>query len=141
VSSELRLYRDVIGTRVWLIESYRPSYLQAWVLSGTRVTSITVRRGIALHLVNSVNSRSEEMPDAYENINMAMRSLLTASVIADNEDSYFQFNGNARTAVPRARLHPKCARKRVNTTVAIVLLIHQLIALFVLTRVLTLGCA
>ncbi|KYN36803.1 hypothetical protein ALC56_08594 [Trachymyrmex septentrionalis] len=32
------------------------------------------------------------MPDAYENINMAMRSILTTGVIGDNEDQYFQFN-------------------------------------------------
>ncbi|XP_018307507.1 nuclear factor NF-kappa-B p105 subunit isoform X1 [Mycetomoellerius zeteki] len=31
------------------------------------------------------------MPDAYENINMAMRSILTTD-IGDNEDPYFQFN-------------------------------------------------
>ncbi|KYM99825.1 PREDICTED: nuclear factor NF-kappa-B p100 subunit isoform X1 [Cyphomyrmex costatus] len=32
------------------------------------------------------------MPDVYENINMAMRSILTTGVIGDNEDPYFQFN-------------------------------------------------
>ncbi|XP_071645479.1 nuclear factor NF-kappa-B p110 subunit isoform X1 [Temnothorax longispinosus] len=31
------------------------------------------------------------MPDAYENINMAMRSMLTTGVTADNEDPYYQF--------------------------------------------------
>ncbi|XP_018365630.1 PREDICTED: nuclear factor NF-kappa-B p100 subunit isoform X2 [Trachymyrmex cornetzi] len=32
------------------------------------------------------------MPDAYENINMAMRSILTTGVTGDNEDPYLQFN-------------------------------------------------
>lgn len=36
------------------------------------------------------------MPDAYENFNMAMRSMLTASDMDNETDpSYFPFNGNA----------------------------------------------
>lgn len=49
------------------------------------------------------------MPDAYENINMAMRSMLTTDILADDEDPYLQFSGNNKRArfVLRSK-HAKC---------------------------------
>lgn len=84
--------------------------LQASVLSGIHVIDCDCdrRRAIQRHsssrilLVYEVKRTAGEMPDAYENINMAMRSILTTD-IGDNEDPYFQFNGNTSTHSGAAR--------------------------------------
>lgn len=50
-------------------------------------------------LIRRVTRIVGEMPDAYENYDIAMRSMLTTGIIADNEDSFFHLNGNAGSHV------------------------------------------
>lgn len=69
------------------------------------------------------------MPDAYENFNMAMRSMLTTSDMDNEADpSYFPFNGNASVrlnGLDAARVFHKYSSRETRVTRRIInIIVH-----------------